>query len=96
MKQLEKTLEFQSWFIALKDRIVKARIQVRIDRLQDGNPGDAAPVGEGVSELRLHYGSGWRIYYTERNAEIIVLLAGGNKSSQQNDIQMALKLAKNL
>ena len=64
--------------------------------MQDGNAGDVAPVDEGVSELRLHFGSGWRVYYTERNGEIIILLAGGNKSTQAKDIKLALILARNL
>lgn len=93
---LEKTGEYQDWFNSLPDKQVKARIQVRIDRLQDGNAGDASPVGEGVSEMRLHFGSGWRIYYIERNDEIIILLAGGNKSTQSKDIKLALMLARNL
>jgi len=80
----------------LSDKLVKARIQARIDRLQDGNAGDVAPVGEGVSELRLHFGSGWRVYYTERNGKIIILLAGGTKSTQARDIKLAIKLAHNL
>ena len=63
---------------------------------QIGNAGDAAPVGEGVSELRLHFGAGWRVYYTERAGQIILLLAGGNKSTQKRDIQLALELARNL
>ncbi len=96
MKKLEKTDEYHDWFNCLSDSLVKARIQVRIDRLQDGNAGDVAPVGEGVSELRLHFGSGWRVYYTERNGEIIILLAGGNKSTQAKDIKLALILARNL
>ena len=96
MKQLEKTSEFQQWFMALKDKVVKTRIQMRIDRLQNGNAGDTAPVGEGVSEMRLHFGSGWRVYYTERNHEIIVLLVGGSKNGQQQDIKLALELARNL
>lgn len=96
MKALEKTHEYQDWFTTLPDKQVKARIQARIDRLQDGNPGDVASVGEGVSELRLHFGSGWRIYYTERNGQIIILLAGGNKKTQASDIKLALKLAHNL
>lgn len=96
MKVLEKTREYQDWFASLQDKQVKARILIRIDRLQDGNAGDAAPVGEGVSELRLHFGSGWRVYYTERNGQIIILLAGGNKSSQAKDIKLALALARNL
>ena len=96
MKQLEKTDEFEAWFEALVDRQVKARVQARVDRLQDGNPGDVAPVGAGVSEMRLHFGSGWRVYYTERGGALIILLAGGPKSSQAKDIQLALQLAHNL
>lgn len=78
--KLEKTDEYQDWFTGLSDKLVKARIEARIRRLQDGNPGDVEPVGEGVSELKLHFGSG-RVYYTERNGQIIILLAGGNKST---------------
>ena len=96
MKQLQKTADYAVWFESLADRQVRARIQVRIDRLQDGNPGDVAPVGEGVSELRLHFGSGWRVYYTERGGSLVILLAGGPKSSQTKDIQRALQLARNL
>jgi putative addiction module killer protein len=96
MKQLEKTDEYEAWFEALTDRQVKTRIQVRVDRLQHGNPGDVAPVSEGVSELRLHFGSGWRVYYTERNSSLVILLAGGSKSSQAKDIKLALQLAQNL
>jgi len=96
MRNLEKTREYQDWFTGLSDKLVKARIQARIDRLQDGNAGDVSPVGAGVSELRLHFGSGWRVYYTERNGQIIILLAGGNKSTQEHDIKLAIKLANNL
>lgn len=96
MLNLEKTIEYQDWFTGLADKQVKARIQARIDRLQDGNTGDVAPVGEGVSELRLHFGAGWRVYYTERNGQIIILLAGGNKNTQSRDIKLALQLARNL
>jgi putative addiction module killer protein len=96
MMSLEKTKEYQAWFTELSDKLVRVRIQARIDRLQEGNAGDVAPVGEGVSELRLHFGSGWRVYYTERNQKIIILLAGGNKSTQARDIKLALELARNL
>ena len=96
MKALEKTREYQDWFNSLQDKQVKSRILMRIDRLQDGNAGDVAPVGEGVSELRLHFGSGWRVYYTERNGQIIILLAGGNKNTQAKDIKLALILARDL
>ena len=95
MKLIEKTREYQQWFDGLQDRKVKAGILVRIDRLQNGNAGDVSPVGEGVSKLRLHFGSGWRVYYIERNADIIILLAGGNKSTQSKDIKLAQLLARN-
>ncbi len=96
MIKLEKTDEYQDWFTGLSDKLVKARIEARIRRLQDGNPGNVEPVGDGVSELKLHFGSGWRVYYTERDGQIIILLAGGNKSTQQRDIKLALTLARNL
>lgn len=96
MKQIEKTSAYQDWFSGLTDGMVKARIEARVSRLGFGNAGDAAPVGEGVSELRLHFGSGWRVYYTERGGQIIILLAGGNKSTQKRDIKLALQLAHNL
>ena len=96
MLKLEKTDEYQDWFAGLTDKLVKARIQARIRRLQEGNAGDVVLLGEGVRELRLHFGSGWRVYYAERNEEIIVLLAGGNKSTQKSDIKLALILARNL
>lgn len=96
MKQIEKTPQYQDWFTGLADVQVQTRLQARIDRLQIGNAGDAAPVGEGVSELRLHFGAGWRVYYTERAGQIILLLAGGNKSTQKRDIELALELARNL
>lgn len=96
MLKLAKTDEYQDWFMGLSDKLVKSRIEARIDRLQEGNPGDVEPVGEGVSELKLHFGSGWRVYYTERYGEIILLLAGGKKSTQKRDIKLALELARNL
>lgn len=96
MKNLEKTREYQDWFAGLSDKLVKARIQARIDRLQVCNAGDVASVGEGGGELRLHFGSGWRVYFTERGGKIIILLAGGNKSTQVRDIKLAIKLANNL
>ena len=96
MIRLEKTDEYQDWFMGLSDKLVKARIEARIRRLQDGNPGEVEPVGEGVSELKLHFGSGWRVYYINRNGQIIILLAGGNKNTQKRDIKLALTLARNL
>ena len=96
MYSIQITEVFEGWFTGLKDSMVKVRIQARIDRAEDGNFGDSQPVGGGVSEMRLHFGVGWRVYYTVRSREVVVLLAGGSKSSQQADIAAALVLAKQL
>ncbi|MDR0578868.1 MAG: type II toxin-antitoxin system RelE/ParE family toxin [Candidatus Accumulibacter sp.] len=91
------TLEtFDTWFDGLKDRAAKHRIQMRIDRAEYGNFGDCEPVGEGVSEMRIHYGPGYRVYYKRMGMEIYVLLAGGDKSTQRRDIETALELAGKL
>jgi putative addiction module killer protein len=90
------TETFDDWFSALRDRQAQRRIQARIDRVEDGNFGDVQPVGEGVSELRIHFGPGYRVYIKQRGAEIIVLLVGGDKSTQQTDIATALALARQL
>ena len=84
------------WYSRLKDRVAKMRIAVRIRRVQSGNVGDARPVGDGVFELRFNFGPGYRVYYTERGDEIIILLAGGDKSTQQSDIAAAKSLAANI
>ena len=94
--EIRKTDEFSNWLDGLRDLRARARIQVRIERLALGNPGDAQPVGEGVSELRIHFGPGYRVYYKQRGRELVVLLAGGDKSSQAKDIKTALRLAQNL
>lgn len=96
MKQIVTTEVFDGWFTALRDARGKARIQARIDRAQLGNFGDCAPVGEGVSEMRIHFGPGYRVYFTQRGLEVVVLLAGGDKSSQSKDIGRALELARSL
>jgi putative addiction module killer protein len=80
----------------MRDCQARARIQVRIDRLQLGLPGDAKPVGEGVSELRIGYGPGYRVYFTKRGREWILLLAGGDKRTQDRDIKKAIQLAQDL
>lgn len=80
----------------MKDRKAKARIQVRIDRLEEGNFGDCQPVGSGVSEMRIHHGAGYRVYFKKFGREWVILLAGGDKSTQQADIKAALKLASDL
>jgi len=96
MYSILTTPTFNEWFDGLKDRMVKQRIQVRIDRVEEGNFGDHKSVGDGVNEMRLTFGAGWRIYYTMRGAEVVVLLAGGSKSSQQADIEAAQALAKQI
>lgn len=90
------TEAFDEWFANIKDRPTKARIQARIDRAEDGNFGDHRTVGEGVSEMRIHFGPGYRIYFVTRGVEIIVLFAGGDKSTQAGDIRAALELARQL
>lgn len=80
----------------LREPKVRARIQVRVDRLVHGNPGQSRYLSEGVSELKIDLGPGYRVYYTERNGQLIILLAGGDKSTQQQDIRTAIELARNL
>ncbi len=96
MKVIHTTDVFDDWIASLRDRMAVRRIQARIDRVEDGNFGDCAPVGEGVSELRIHYGPGYRVYFAQRGMEIVILLAGGDKSTQAKDIQTALELARRL
>ena len=84
------------WFRRLRDRDARARIDIRIRRLSLGNPGDVRPVGGGVSELRIDYGPGYRVYFSRRGEAVIVLLAGGDKGSQDRDIRRALELARGL
>ena len=96
MKVIHTTEEFDDWFSGLRDRQAARRIQVRIDRAEDGNFGDCEPVGEGVSEMRIHYGSGYRVYFAQRGMEVVILLAGGDKSTQSKDIKTALELAREL
>ena len=96
MIEIRQTETFAGWFRDLADRRAKARIQVRIDRLSLGNPGDVKPVGGGVSELRIDYGPGYRVYFVRRGAALIMLLAGGDKRTQARDIKAALTLARAL
>jgi putative addiction module killer protein len=96
MLEIRETPAYAAWFTGLSDRVAKARIDIRIRRLSLGNPGDVRPVGEGVSELRIRYGPGYRIYFISQGNMLIVLLAGGDKSSQDKDIQQAKHLAQNL
>lgn len=96
MIEVRQTEVFAKWLRGLRDRLARVRIQARIDRMQDGNAGDVRPVGEGVSEMRIHFGPGYRVYFTRRGAELVILLAGGDKSSQSDDIRKALTLAREL
>jgi putative addiction module killer protein len=93
---IQTTDTFDAWFDALKDRQAVLRIQTRIDRAENGNLGDVKPVAEGVSEMRIDFGPGYRVYFTQRGQEIVILLAGGNKSTQPKDIKPALQLARQL
>ena len=96
MIEVRKTEVFAKWLDGLRDVRARARILVRIERLATGNPGDARPVGEGVSELRIDYGPGYRVYCKKRGREVVILLAGGDKRTQASDIKTALRLARNL
>lgn len=96
MRTIQTTEVFDDWFSNLKDRAGRFRIQARIDRAEDGNFGDCEPVGEGVSEMRIHYGPGYRVYIAQIGLEVVILLAGGDKSTQAKDIKKALKLAREL
>lgn len=96
MTEIRQTENFAAWFRGLRDVRARARVQVRIDRLALGNPGDVRPVGDGVSELRIDYGPGYRVYFIRRGEALIVLLAGGDKNSQARDIKAALQLARSL
>jgi putative addiction module killer protein len=96
MIEIRKTAIFAKWFDGLKDRKARARIQARIDRIELGHFGDVASVGAGVSELRIFYGPGYRVYFVQRNSIVIILLSGGDKSSQPADIAKAKEIAKQL
>ena len=94
--EIRQTEVYARWFRRLRDREARARIDIRIRRLSLGNPGDVRPVGGGVSEIRVDYGPGYRVYFVQRSEALIVLLAGGDKGSQDRDIRRALELARGL
>ena len=96
MIEIRKTELFACWLDELRDLQARARVQIRIERLAAGNAGDVKPVGEGVSELRIDYGAGYRVYFKQHGSEVVILLAGGDKGTQSSDIKMALRLARNL
>ena len=93
MVEIRQTECFGQWLEDLRDLRAKARVQARIERLIGGNPGDVRPIGAGVSELRINYGPGYRVYYQQKGTTLIILLAGGDKSTQARDIEEALMLA---
>ena len=94
--EIRKTDRYAQWLDGLRDIHARARVLVRVERLAAGNPGDVKSVGEGVSELRIDYGPGYRVYFTLREHAVIILLAGGDKRTQAKDIKTALRLARNL
>ena len=96
MLEVRKTEVFARWLDGLRDLRARARVQVRIEHLASGKPGDVRPVGEGVSEMRIDYGSGYRVYFKRIGYVTVVLLTGGDKSTQSTDIKTALRLARNL
>ena len=96
MYEIRKTETYVRWLDGLRDIRARAKVLARVERLAAGNPGDVSPVGEGVSELRIDYGPGYRVYYTMRGRKMILLLAGGDKRTQAADIKKALSLARNL
>ncbi|MBK9153024.1 MAG: type II toxin-antitoxin system RelE/ParE family toxin [Chloracidobacterium sp.] len=96
MVEIRQTDVFSKWLRNLRDIRARARVLARIDRLGSGNPGDVKPVGSGVSEMRIHYGPGYRVYFIERGNELIILLAGGDKTSQTTDVGKAIALSKEL
>ncbi len=96
MIEVRQTTRFATWLAGLRDERARARILKRLDRARDGNLGDVAPVGEGVSEMRIFYGPGYRVYFVQRGSELIVLLCGGEKSTQQADIEEAKALAQEI
>ena len=96
MFELRRTVDFDKWLKGLRDTRAKAKILVRIERLARGNPGDVAPVGDGISELRVHFGPGYRVYFRQVGTRVVVLLCGGDKDTQTTDILRAKALAKEL
>jgi putative addiction module killer protein len=96
MLEVRQTTAYAEWFAGLRDRQAKTRVDIRIRRLSFGNVGDVKPVGEGVSELRIPYGPGYRVYFVQRGDLLVVLLAGGDKSTQDRDIRRAKELARDL
>jgi putative addiction module killer protein len=93
MYRVRRSDVFKKWHLKLKDRVAKALIDARINRLEQGNPGDCRPVGDGVSEMRIFYGPGYRVYFMESGMDVVVLLCGGDKATQKQDITNAKAIA---
>lgn len=96
MIEIRQTENYSKWFDSIRDRQTRMRIDIRIRRLSLGNPGDVKPVREGVSELRIDFGPGYRIYFVQKGQELVILLAGGTKGTQEKDIRKAIELAKQI
>lgn len=96
MYEIKRMPEFDAWLKTIKDVKTKARLLVRLKKASNGNLGDVEPVGQGVSEMREHFGKGWRMYFIKRGSTLVVMLGGGDKKTQPNDIKKAIKLAKTL
>ena len=96
MYSIKRTPEFDDWLAGIKDGMTRIRLAKRLDKVQRGLLGDVAPVGDGVSEMREFFGPGWRMYYIERSGTIVVMLGGGDKTSQQADIAAAIALSKTI
>lgn len=96
MIEVRQTSQFSTWLVGLRDQRARARMLKRLDRARDGNLGDVAPVGGGVSEMRIFYGPGYRLYFVQRGEKLILLLCGGDKSSQASDIAVAKALAEEI
>lgn len=94
MIEILQSAEFSKWLKRLKDRRARARVQARLDNMREGNFGDVKPVGQGISETRIHYGPGYRLYFIQRGSVLVVMLAGGDKKTQQRDIKHAKELAE--
>ncbi|HSH91430.1 MAG TPA: type II toxin-antitoxin system RelE/ParE family toxin [Ramlibacter sp.] len=96
MLEIRQTPQYLEWIKSLRDALTRKRIEARVFRLAHGNPGDHRNLTDGVTEMRLDFGPGWRVYFTQRGNTLVVLLCGGDKSSQDRDIELALHLAKEL
>jgi len=94
MKEIRRSSVYKKWIKELRDSHARARILARVDRLADGNPGDVKPIGEGCSEMRIDYGPGYRVYYKDIGSEIIIMLCGGDKRTQDKDIEQAKEIAR--